>query len=174
MAPFAGFEMPIQYSGLVDEHRAVRSAAGLFDVSHMGEFFLGGRQAGALLDELTPSNISVLPAGRAQYTALTTERGTFVDDVLVYRLAEDGFLVVVNAANIAKDCTWIESRRDGFDVRFEDRSDATALLALQGPLSKQILAPIVDGFDAQRLKYYRVSKGRVAGRDALVSRTGYT
>ncbi|MDQ7006222.1 MAG: glycine cleavage system aminomethyltransferase GcvT [Acidobacteriota bacterium] len=174
MVPFAGFEMPVQYRGLVEEHRAVRTAAGLFDVSHMGEFFVLGSGAAELLDLLTPSRISALDVGRAVYTALTTERGTFVDDILVYRLGEERFLLVVNAANLEKDRRWITDRCGDFDLRFEDRSEHFALLALQGPRARGILSRLAEDFDALAVKYYRVVEGKVAGRQVIASRTGYT
>jgi len=175
MAEFAGFWMPIHYrAGQVAEHRAVRKSAGLFDVSHMGRFEFAGAGAAEVLDLLTPSPISRLETGRALYTALTTEEGTFVDDVLVYRLSDERFLMVVNAANVEKDRRWIEQHGSEFAVRFQDRSDEGALLALQGPASRAILARIAQGFDPERLRYYRVAEGSVAGRAAVVSRTGYT
>ncbi|HHN75618.1 MAG TPA: glycine cleavage system aminomethyltransferase GcvT [Acidobacteria bacterium] len=174
MVPFAGYEMPVQYSGLVEEHRTVRQAAGLFDVSHMGEFFFDGRQAAACLDDLTPSRISALEVGRAAYSALTTEKGTFIDDILVYRLGEQRFLVVVNAANLDKDRRWIEEHIRRFDVRFEDRSQHFALLALQGPRARAILSRLAEGFDALAVKYYRVVEGSVAGQRVIAARTGYT
>ncbi|RMG44762.1 MAG: glycine cleavage system aminomethyltransferase GcvT [Acidobacteria bacterium] len=175
IAPFAGYLMPIHYrTGQIEEHRAVRTRAGLFDVSHMGEFDITGPGAAALLDRLTPSRISALEPGRARYTAFTTDTGGFVDDILVYRVGEERFLVVVNAANRNKDRDWVESRLDGHRAEFSDRSDDYALLALQGPESREILAPLASGFDARALRSYRVAEGRVAGRPALVSRTGYT
>ena len=174
MVPFAGFEMPVQYTGVIEEHRAVRTAAGLFDVSHMGEFRLRGRDAVRFADFLVPTSIAKLEPGRVAYSGLLTERGTFVDDVLVYRIAENEVLFVVNAANLEKDRDWFLAHKDGFDVEFVDESDGTALIALQGPRSKEILAGLAEGFDAKAQKYYRWATGKVAGRPAMASRTGYT
>lgn len=174
LVPFAGFEMPVQYSGVIDEHRAVRTAAGLFDVSHMGEFEFRGRGAGDLLDYITPSRISALDIMRAAYSCLTTPEGGFVDDILVYRLAPERFLMVVNAANVAKDWAWVNASKGRFDVALEDQSSATALIACQGPLSLQIVAGLAEGFDALGLKYYHAAPGRIAGRPTLAARTGYT
>lgn len=174
MVPFAGYQMPVQYTGVIDEHRAVRQAAGLFDVSHMGEFMITGPGAGALLDHVTPSRISALPVGKAIYSALPTPRGCFVDDILVYRLGEDRFLLVVNAANKDKDWAWLEGQRAGYEVSLEDQTEATALMALQGPRARRILAGLAEGFEGMAVKYYNVVEGKVAGRPVIASRTGYT
>jgi aminomethyltransferase len=174
MVPFAGFSMPVHYSGLIEEHTAVRTAAGLFDVSHMGEFEIRGAGAGALLDRVTPSRLSSLEVGRVAYSCLTTEDGTIVDDVLVYRLADEHFLAVVNAANRVKDFAWIEDRAAGLEARLDDASEATALLAIQGPYARKIFAEVAEGFDAMAVKYYRVVEGRACGRSVRASRTGYT
>ncbi len=174
MVPFAGFEMPVQYTGLIDEHSAVRQAAGLFDVSHMGEFHLRGPAAGAFLDHVTPSRMSALPVGKALYSCLTTERGTFVDDILAYRLGEEHTLVVVNASNKDKDLAWLREHVGRFDVALDDETDQTALLALQGPKARRILAGLAEGFEGMSVKYYRVVEGTIAGKPAICSRTGYT
>ncbi len=174
MVPFAGFEMPVQYTGVIEEHRAVRTAAGLFDVSHMGEFRLRGPDAVRLADLLVPTSVAALPPGRVAYSGLLTEAGGFVDDVLVYRIGDREVLFVVNAANLDKDREWFLEHRAGFDVEFTDESDETALIALQGPRSREILAGLAEGFDPLAQKYYRWAAGRVAGRPAMVSRTGYT
>ncbi|MGH9321201.1 MAG: glycine cleavage system aminomethyltransferase GcvT [Vicinamibacteria bacterium] len=172
MVDFAGFEMPVEFQGVVQEHMTVRTKAGLFDVSHMGEFVLEGGDADALLQSLTPNDVSRLAIGQAHYSALTTGRGTFVDDVLVYRTGEKRYLLVVNASNIEKDFTWIESRRQG-NVQLLNASEDVALLALQGPESAAILGPLTD-VDISAMKYYRFSEGKVLGEPATVSRTGYT
>jgi aminomethyltransferase len=149
IVPFAGYEMPVQYDkGIIEEHRAVRRSVGIFDVSHMGEVHLTGPGAAGYLDTVTPSRFSALEVGRVMYSALTTERGTFVDDVLVYRLGEDHFLVVVNAANRDKDVDWMRGQLDGHDVRLDDRSDETALIAVQGPKAKATFAKLAEDFDA--------------------------
>ncbi len=174
IVPFAGYEMPVQYTSLMDEHRAVREAAGLFDVSHMGQFHFRGPQAAAFLDHLTPSRVSAVPVGRAVYTALTTETGCFVDDILAYHVGEEHFLVVVNAANKKKDFAWIASHRAHFAIEFDDASDRGALIAIQGPKARRIVARIAEGFDGLAVKYYRVVAGKIAGHQAIASRTGYT
>ena len=173
MVPFAGWEMPVQYGGVIEEHRAVRTAAGLFDVSHMGEIRVRGAGAEALLDRLTPNDVRRLAPGRAHYSGLLTERGTYVDDLLVYRLAADDFLVVVNASNAARDFAWISERAGGSGAKVEDAGDRYALLALQGPRARDILSPLASA-GAAALRYYGFLAGEVAGRPALISRTGYT
>ena len=172
MVDFSGWEMPVSFAGVVEEHLNVRERAGLFDVSHMGEFLIEGKDAEALLQRLTPNNVSRLADGQAQYSALTTEKGCFVDDVLVYRRGEERYLMVVNAANIQKDFEWIESRAEG-ELELTNASDDYALLALQGPRSAEILQPLTD-IDLDEIKYYRFADGEVLGDKAMVSRTGYT
>ncbi len=172
MVEFAGWEMPVQYSGVIEEHRAVRTAAGLFDVSHMGELRVAGRRAEEALQRLTPNDVSRLQPGRAHYSALLTERGTYLDDLLVYRLQPDEFLLVVNAVNAQRDLEWIASR-DGDGVAVDDVSERHALLALQGPASEAILQQIA-ACELSDLKYYRFRWVELDGRRALVSRTGYT
>lgn len=169
---FAGWDLPVQYSGLMEEHRAVRTAAGLFDVSHMGEFKISGPGAETFLQQLTPNDVSKLTPGRIHYSGLLTEAGTYVDDILVYRLGEEEFLLVVNAANWAKDFAWIESRRaDGVEI--QDVSDDFCLLALQGPKAEEILAGLTE-IDLSQIRYYRFEIADVDGHQAIVSRTGYT
>ncbi|MEM1180884.1 MAG: glycine cleavage system aminomethyltransferase GcvT [Acidobacteriota bacterium] len=174
MVDFAGWMMPVRYTSEMDEHRAVRSAAGLFDVSHMGEFRIQGPGALDLLQSLTPNNVAKLKVNQAHYSALLTEDATYVDDLLVYRLGEDDFMAVVNAANIDEDFAWIESRRGDFDCIIEDHSDRTALLALQGPKATAILAGLTDA-DLDGLRYYHFLQDQdVGGVKCLLSRTGYT
>jgi aminomethyltransferase len=164
--------MPVSYSGILAEHLAVRRAAGLFDVSHMGEIRVSGPAAEGFVDWLTPNKVRGLEPGRAQYTALLTDEGTFVDDLLVYRLDAETFLLVVNASNTAKDLAWIRERaRAGATI--EDVSDATALLALQGPIAAEILAPLAAA-DVGALRSFSLVETSVAGAGATVSRTGYT
>lgn len=172
LVDFAGWEMPVQYAGLMAEHEAVRSAAGLFDVSHMGEFRVSGPDAEAFLQRMTPNNVAKLKVGRAHYSALLTQRGTYVDDLLIYRLADEEFLVVVNAANIDKDFDWLSSHLTE-DCRLENQSDEFALIAVQGPKAPEILAKLTD-VDLDPIRYYRFKWGDVAGVHTLISRTGYT
>ncbi|MCH9652103.1 MAG: glycine cleavage system aminomethyltransferase GcvT [Deltaproteobacteria bacterium] len=172
LVDFAGWEMPVQYAGLMAEHEAVRTAAGLFDVSHMGEFRVSGPGAEAFLQRMTPNNVAKLKIGRAHYSALLTQRGTYVDDLLIYRLGQEEFLVVVNAANIDKDFDWLSSHLTE-DCQLENQSDDFALIALQGPKAPEILAKLTD-VDLNPIRYYRFKWGDVAGVHALISRTGYT
>jgi aminomethyltransferase len=172
MVFFAGYEMPIQYEGIVAEHRAVRGRAGLFDLSHMGEFFFKGRIAGAAIDRLVSSDVASLDVGQARYGLLTNERGTIVDDVIVYRISDAEYMMVVNAANIAKDRAHVLARL-GEDVAFVDRSFDTALVAIQGPRAVDILASQTDA-DVRSLPSFGVTQGRVAATRATLARTGYT
>jgi aminomethyltransferase len=173
MVPFAGWEMPVQYAGVIEEHRAVRTAGGLFDVSHMGEVRVRGTGAEAFLQSITPNDESKLVPGRAHYSGLLTDQGTYIDDLLIYRLAADDFLVVVNASNAERDFEWMAARTAGFEVEVTDESDRYALLALQGPKAVEILTPLATE-GAAALRYYGFLQGEVAGRPALISRTGYT
>ncbi len=174
LAPFAGWETPVQFSGVVAEHLAVRTACGLFDVSHMGQIEVEGPGALALLEGLTPNHVGRLRPGRAHYTALTNDAGGFVDDLVVYRRGEESFLVIANAANTQTDLDWILDR-GGSSARslVRDRSDEFALLALQGPRAPEILARLTD-LDLGRIRYYRFADGEVAGEAATVARMGYT
>jgi aminomethyltransferase len=173
LVPFAGYEMPVQYpSGITAEHRAVRTAAGLFDVSHMGEFEVRGPQALDLVQHVTTNDASRLEVGQAQYSTLPAEDGTLLDDLLVYRF-DDHYLLVVNASNRERDLEWIRRFAGRFDAELRDRSDEIALLALQGPKAAAVLAPLTD-VDLESIAYYHFREGRVAGRPAVVSRTGYT
>ncbi len=174
LVEFAGWEMPVQYSGVMEEHRAVRTAAGLFDVSHMGEIRVVGEGAESFLQGLTPNNVAKLRPGRAHYSGLLTEEGTYIDDLLVYRLAGEEFLLVINAANIAGDVAWVKRHAEGVaGVSVTDVSADWALLALQGPRSLEILGAHTD-LDLASIRYYRFKKGELAGRPVLFSRTGYT
>lgn len=172
LVEFAGWQLPVQYTSVMAEHRAVRNAAGLFDVSHMGEIRVAGRGALDFLERLTPNHVGKLEPGRAHYSALLNDRGTYLDDLLVYRLGEEEFLLVVNAANRSTDYDWIvEHAPAGVDI--EDRSDDFALLALQGPAALGILARLTD-HPVDEIRYYRFARGEVDGHPALLSRTGYT
>jgi aminomethyltransferase len=174
IVPFAGYEMPVRYSGDIEEHLAVRQKAGLFDVSHMGEFEIHGPDADAFVDFVSPSRLSVLPHGKIAYSGLTTEKGTFVDDILAYHLGDRHYMFVVNASNKDKDLAWLRGHTGGFDVRVDDLSDETALIAFQGPLARGLVAPLAEGFDALAVPYYHLATGKLAGRPARFSRTGYT
>ena len=172
MVPFAGWEMPIQYGGIVAEHRAVRNAAGLFDLSHMGEFFFEGTGALLALDHLVSSDIAGLQVGHARYGLLTNERGTIVDDVIVYRVAPQRLMVVVNAANIEKDAAHISGHLPS-DVRFDDKSASMALIAPQGPRAAKILSRAAS-LNVDDVPPFGVVETTVAGAKATVARTGYT
>ena len=172
MVPFAGWEMPVEYSGIAKEHTAVRTAAGLFDVSHMGELEIRGPEALDLIQHITTNDASKLADGQAQYSAIAYPHGTVVDDLLVYRHNADHFVLVVNASNIAKDFEWVNSHNRE-DASVENISDEISLLALQGPKAAEILKPITS-VALSDLEYYHFAQGKVAGVDAIVSRTGYT
>lgn len=174
MAEFAGYNMPISYSGINDEHAAVRKNAGVFDVSHMGEFILKGDKALDLIQRVTSNDASKLKAGQAQYSCLPNEKGGIVDDLLVYCVEENKvYMLVVNASNIEKDWNWISSHNSA-GVEMHNISDKTALLAIQGPNATRILQSLTE-MDILNLKYYTFVKGKFAGVDnVLVSATGYT
>ena len=172
MVPFGGWEMPVQYRGILEEHRAVRGAAGLFDVSHMGEVEFVGPDALEALQRLTSNDAAKLQVGQIQYSALTTEAGTFVDDLTVYKIADQRYMVTVNASNIAKDVAWMRERAAG-RVEVRDRSDDLALVAIQGPRALEILQRLTP-VNLSTVRYYWFVRGLVLGHDALLSRTGYT
>ncbi len=172
MVGFGGWEMPVEYSGLIGEHLAVRRAAGLFDVSHMGEIEVSGSGALAFLQRVTSNDVARLGEGQAQYSTLPTETGGPVDDILVYRRADDRFLLVVNAGNIEKDHRWLLAQNPR-ECEVKDRSDEYALLALQGPAAEAILRPLAKT-DLRALGTYRFTEAIVADRRVIVSRTGYT
>ena len=173
MVPFAGYAMPVQYpTGIRAEHAAVRTAAGLFDVSHMGEFTVHGPQAADFVQYLGVNDVSRVDVGQAQYSALCNERGTVLDDLLVYRFA-GRFMLVVNASNREKDWRWVTEHAQGYDVELSDDSALIALIALQGPASQEILSPLT-GVDLGAVGYYRFVEGEVAGAHGVISRTGYT
>jgi len=173
MVDFAGWDMPVQYTGVIDEHMAVRTRAGLFDVSHMGEVEVKGEEALPYLQHVTSNDVSRLAPGRIQYSALTTPEGTFVDDLLVHKLGEDDYLLVINAGNTPKDVDWLRYHAKGYEVRVEDVSSAWCQLALQGPRAQEILAPLTHA-PLPAMKYYTFERADVSGVPCLVSRTGYT
>jgi aminomethyltransferase len=172
MVPFAGYAMPVQYAGITKEHEAVRTAVGVFDVSHMGEFEFTGPDRHTWVNRLTCNDVEALDEGQAQYTALLNDRGTFIDDCIVYRFA-DRIMMVVNAANLAKDWEHVTASKGSIDADVADTSNAVALLAVQGPETQALLQPLTD-LDLDGIGYYRFTQGRVAGTDCVVARTGYT
>lgn len=174
MAEFAGFNMPISYSGINDEHATVRNNAGVFDVSHMGEFILKGDKALDLIQKVTSNDASKLTGGKAQYSCLPNENGGIVDDLIVYCIEENKvYMLVVNAANIEKDWNWI-SKYNTENVEMHNISNKTCLLAIQGPNATKILQPLTE-VDILNMKYYTFVKGKFAGVDnVLISATGYT
>jgi len=174
MVEFGGWDMPVEYSGISDEHLAVRTRAGLFDVSHMGEIEIAGKDALAAVQQITSNDASKLVDGQAQYSALTTPEGTFVDDVLTYRLNGEHFMLVVNASNIIKDFTWIAARVGAAgDAVAVNTSSRYALIAIQGPAAREVLQALT-AVSLGDIKYYWFTTGEVANVRATVSRTGYT
>ena len=173
MIEFSGWEMPVEYSGVIDEHLAVRRKAGLFDVSHMGEIVISGRQALDFVQYLTPNDAARLTPEKAQYSCLTTPQGTFVDDLLVYCLDQEKYLLVVNCSNSDKDYEWILSHKEGFDIEVENKSDDYTQIALQGPRALEILKPLID-VNIEEMNLFGSSWGEIEGEEVLVSRTGYT
>lgn len=174
MVPFAGYEMPVQYSSVVKEHLAVREHAGLFDVSHMGEILVSGPQAISLLQYVFSNDVERLDIGQAQYGYLPNAKGGIIDDLLVYRINNQRYLMVVNAANIQKDWNWLVTHNKMFGAALENQSDQWSLLALQGPKSTTILANLTDS-NVENIPFYRFINGKVAGVDhVLISATGYT
>lgn len=180
MVDFAGYNMPVSYKGISEEHKTVRQGVGVFDVSHMGEFIVRGKEALELVQKVTTNDASKLQPGEAQYSCLPNGKGGIVDDLLVYRLQEDmsgegnpAFMLVVNASNMEKDWDWI-NQHNTFDATLINISEQTALLAVQGPKAAEALQTLTE-VDLKSLKYYTFTKGRVAGIDnVLISATGYT
>ncbi|HEX8361015.1 MAG TPA: glycine cleavage system aminomethyltransferase GcvT [Longimicrobium sp.] len=173
IVPFAGYEMPVQYpAGITAEHQAVRNAAGLFDVSHMGEFEVRGERALEFVQYVTTNDATKIEVGQAQYSTLCNDEGKLLDDLLVYRFPEH-YMLVVNGSNREKDWAWVSRFADQFGVELRDRTDDIALLALQGPRAQSILARL-SGDDLDSIRYYRFAEGTVDGVPAIISRTGYT
>ena len=169
MSPFGGFDMPIQYSGIVDEHQAVRTACGVFDVSHMGEVLITGRDAERYVSHIFTNNVVGMPNGKILYGMMCYEDGGVVDDLLVYKVGDQRFFLVINAANIDKDWAWIQEQAKGYDVQLEHQSDMYGELAVQGPDSEQVMKDVL-GIDGSDLTFYTFKEiGNV-----IVSRTGYT
>ena len=173
MVPFAGYNMPVQYAGINAEHETVRNGVGVFDVSHMGEFILKGKHALDLIQQVSSNDASKLYDGKVQYSCLPNEDGGIVDDLLIYRLEEKVYMLVVNASNIEKDWEWI-SKYNTMGVEMKNISDRTSLLAIQGPKAAEALQSLTD-IDLASMEYYTFKKGKFAGVDnVLVSATGYT
>lgn len=174
MVPYARYEMPVQYRGVKAEHHAVRNAVGIFDVSHMGEFIVRGKKAVNLVQFATSNDLSKLRPGKVQYTCLPNRQNGIVDDLLVYMISEEEYLLVVNAANMGKDWNWLNELNEIFHADLEDISWQTSLLAIQGPKSVQAIQSLTD-MDLASMKYFTFQKGRFAGfDDILISATGYT
>jgi aminomethyltransferase len=169
MSPFGGFDMPIQYSGIVDEHQAVRQACGVFDVSHMGEVLISGSDAERYVNHIFTNNVVGMPNGKILYGMMCYEDGGVVDDLLVYKMADDRFFLVINAANIDKDWAWIQEQAKGYDVVLEHQSDAYGELAVQGPDAEAVMQEVL-GIPCAELTFYTFKQ---IG-DVIVSRTGYT
>ncbi|HFX18187.1 MAG TPA: glycine cleavage system aminomethyltransferase GcvT [Flavobacteriales bacterium] len=176
MLPFAGFEMPIQYEGVNAEHETVRNAVGVFDVSHMGNFFVEGKDALPFLQYITSNDVSKLTPGKVQYSCFPNENNGIVDDLLVYQLDDDKYMLVVNGANLDKDWNWVTQHAKDFDVKLENLSDQYSILAVQGPKSPELMQRMAGASaDLANLKYYTWTKADLAGhKDILVSATGYT
>ena len=173
LVEFSGWEMPVQYSSILGEHRAVRTRAGLFDVSHMGEFKIEGPESLDFLQYLVPNDVSRLAIHQALYTQLCLPNGGTIDDLIIYYLAENHYMMVVNAGNIDNDFAWVQQQAKNFDVQVFNQSDTTALLALQGPEAQTILQPLAD-VDLSTIRYYHFEPGVVDGINCIISRTGYT
>ena len=169
---YAGFEMPVQYSSIIVEHKAVRNSVGLFDVSHMGEVFISGDSALDFVQQITTNDASKLFPGRIQYSAMCYPDGGIVDDLLVYRLGEKEFMVVINAANTGKDFKWL-NENNKVDAKLENLSDEYSLLAVQGPNSKNVMKKLTDA-DLDKLGYYHFVNAEIEGIEMILSRTGYT
>lgn len=172
LVEFAGFEMPVYYTSIVEEHLAVRNSVGVFDVSHMGEIFIKGPDALNFVQKITINDASKLVYGKAQYSAMCYENGGLVDDLLVYRL-QDGFMLVVNASNKDKDYEWMKNNLKDENVEIIDKSDDITLIAVQGPKSAETLKELID-FDINELKFYTFREGKIINTPAIISRTGYT
>ena len=173
MMPFAGYNMPVSYTTINEEHKAVRTAAGLFDVSHMGQFFLKGDKALDLIQKISSNDASTLAVGQAQYSCLPNETGGIIDDLIIYRTTDNEYMLVVNASNIEKDLSWIQNANDQ-GVTITNKSDNMALLALQGPKSSEILQKLTS-VKVSQIPFYYFANGEVAGvKDVIISATGYT
>ena len=173
MVPYAGYEMPVSYSGVNEEHETVRQQVGVFDVSHMGEFFVEGKEALDLLQKVTTNDVSKLVNGQAQYTCMPNETGGIVDDLIIYKFNDEKFMMVVNASNIEKDWNWI-NRHNSFEAKLSNLSDEYSLLAIQGPKAVEAMQSI-SPLDLSEIKFYHFEVGEFGGaQDVIISATGYT
>ena len=173
MVDFAGWSMPVQYASIVAEHQATRTAASLFDVSHMGRIYFSGPDAGRFLDHLLTRRVADLPQGKIRYSLMTNDEGGILDDMLVYHWDHDLFQLVVNASNRVKILNWLVKHREGYQVQIDDRTHQTAMIAVQGPLAVELLTPLVEAA-LPSMKYYSAQAAKIAGRPGYISRTGYT
>ncbi len=173
MTPFGGFDMPIQYEGIVEEHNAVRGACGVFDVSHMGEVLVTGPDAERYVNHIFCNDVRGIPAGKILYGMMLNDNGGTVDDLLVYKRADNDFFLVINAANIDKDVAWITSHTEGYDVEIENLSDVLGELAIQGPEAEAVMEEVL-GIQCKELEFYTFKESLLDGKHILVSRTGYT
>lgn len=172
MVDFGGWEMPVQYEGIIDEHNAVRTKAGLFDVSHMGTVRVNGSDALNYLQKMVSNDLSLINPGQIQYVMLCNHEGGVIDDLLVYQMDEDDYILIVNAGNKEKDLDWLQKHQEG-NLKITDNSASTAILALQGPLALEILQQLTD-INLDQIKYYEWKYGKVNNRECIISRTGYT
>jgi aminomethyltransferase len=170
---FGGWEMPVYYSGIIEEHHAVRNAVGIFDVSHMGQITISGPDGLAFLQHLTTNEVSHLEEGQAKYSILCNEAGDIIDDIIFYRLGPSEFLICVNATNADKDFEWIKSQQKGFNVTVANKSPEYAQIALQGPMAEKTIKPLLD-IDPATIKNFRAAEVKIQGSSALLTRTGYT
>ncbi len=173
MVPFAGYDMPVLYKNLIQEHHAVRNAVGVFDVSHMGEVFITGDNAFDLVQYMTSNDVSALSDGRVQYSCMPNDQGGIVDDLLVYRFAADRYFLVINASNIDKDLAWMHKQNEKFGATIENKSDDYSLLAIQGPKAINALQKLTE-VNLSDIPYYHFTEGILAGMHMIISNTGYT
>ena len=173
MVPFAGYDMPVLYKNLIQEHHAVRNAVGIFDVSHMGEVIITGDKAFDLVQYMTSNDVSALSDGRVQYSCMPNDQGGIVDDLLVYRFANDRYFLVINASNIEKDLAWMHKQNEKFGATIENKSDDYSLLAIQGPKAINALQKLTE-VNLSDIPYYHFTEGVLAGMNMIISNTGYT
>ena len=173
MVPFAGWEMPVQYSNIIEEHNCVRNKLGVFDVSHMGEVFISGKDSLAFLQKLVPQDISKLTLNKAVYCQLTLPTGGLVDDLIIYKLEENSYFLIINASRINEDLAWMNKNKNSFDVVIDNQSDNYSLLAIQGPLSSNLIEKLGLKKEEQP-SFFSIKSAKISNLDLMVSRTGYT